>query len=68
MTKLNFLAHILNLSTKALLLGVMVANDGKTLESQQTPSTSPNNFELEAAENSVARKVVKVSCQFLCHL
>ncbi len=64
MTKINCLAHVLNLSAKALLLSVKVAENGDTPDSQHTPSTSPDDLEPEAAEDSVARTVVKVSCQF----
>jgi hypothetical protein len=63
MTKINCLAHVLNLSAKALLLCVKVADNGKTPDSQHTPSTSPDDSEPEAAENSVARTMVKVCCQ-----
>jgi hypothetical protein len=66
MIKINCLAHVLNLLAKALLLGVKVADDSETPDSQQTPSTSPDDFQPEAAEKSVARMVVKVSCQLYC--
>jgi hypothetical protein len=60
-TKTSCLAHVLNLSAKAFVLGVKVADAAEPDESHDFTYEEPYAFLLDMAENSVARTVVKVS-------
>jgi hypothetical protein len=59
-TKINCLAHVLNLSAKALLLGVKVPSEEETSNSGQTAASEPCEVLPDVAEISVANTVVKV--------
>ncbi len=59
-TKISCLAHVLNLSAKALLLGLKIADDSEPDETEPTASSDPLDFAPELAENTVAQTVVKV--------
>ncbi len=58
------MAHVLNLSAKAMLLGVKIARELEENEEQQVLPTDAQEFVLDAAENPVARTVVKVCVSF----
>jgi hypothetical protein len=58
--KISCLAHVLNLSAKALLLAVKVADSAEPDEDEITSPGDPFEIVPEAAENSVARTVVRV--------
>jgi hypothetical protein len=59
--KVSCLAHVLNLSAKAFLLGVKVADAAEPDEGHDFIYEEPYSFVPDMAENSVARTVVKVS-------
>ncbi len=55
---------MLNLSAKALLLGLKIARDDDSSSSEQQQSLEPHDYTLDAAENTVAKTVVKVRVFF----
>ncbi len=55
------LAHVLNLSAKAQLLGLKVADEAKPVLTEEVTRGDPFGFVPEMAENAIAKTVVKVS-------
>jgi hypothetical protein len=60
-TKVPCLAHVLNLSAKALLLGLKVADEAEPDPTEEITCGDPFDFVPEMPENAVAKTVVKVS-------
>jgi hypothetical protein len=59
-SKVSFLASVLNLLAKALVLGVNVADEAVLDEAQDFIFEEHNAFVPDEAENSIARTVVTV--------
>ncbi len=60
-TRVNCLAHVLNLSAQALLLGLKVAAESESFTATDELTDNPLDLSLDLAANDIARTVVKES-------
>jgi hypothetical protein len=63
-THINCLANLLNLSAKALLLRLKIVHDDDSSSSEQQLSLDWQDYSPDAAENTVAKTLVKVEVYF----